>query len=296
MYLTVKKYDNGKPILYGLNSMRAPFGASIKAADLQADIDGQKTVPEGSFLVAVGDKVRFLPRARAATAVVTTLPTVTLKGTSQNFLPGDVLHVVGGYAEVTFSGAIAAADTVALKIGDSTYAVTSAGAAFPALVTAFIAANSAALLAQGITVTQKGSSGTMVIVSDDSHAINYSASNGSTIVTINSTEAGFLGDNIIPLGTIASVGPIAANGQRVITLLANAAYNVPVSVPVGVMVKEFLGIYNLPIDLTLSPKEHIAPIVEADGVYEQNLPYIDAQLKRRFANLRIFKRFYKSVA
>lgn len=296
MYLTVKKYDNGKPILYGLNSMRAPFGASVKSADLQADIDGQKTVPEGSFLVAVEDKVRFLPRARAATAVVTTLPTVTLKGTSQNFLPGDVLHVVAGYAEVTFSGTIAAADTVALKIGDSIYAVTSAGTTFPALVTAFIAANSAALLAQGITVTQKGSSGTMVIVSDDSHSINYSASNGATIVTINSTEAGFLGDNIIPLGTIASVGAIAANGQRVVTLLSNAAYNVPVSVSIGVMVKEFLGIYNLPVDLTLSPREHIAPIVEADGVYEQNLPYIDAQLKRRFANLRIFKRFYKSVA
>lgn len=296
MYLTVKKYDNGKPILYGLNSMRAPFGASIASADVQPDIDGQKSVPEGSFLVAVGNKVRFLPRARMAVAAVTTLPTLTVRGTSQNFLVGDVLHVVGGYGEVTFGGTIASGDTVAIKLGDSVYAVTSTGSTAPALVTAFITANAAALLAQGITVTQKGSSGTMVIVSDNSEAISYSASNGATTVSINTTEPGYLGDNIMPIGTIASVGQIQTNGQRIITLAANAAYNVPVNVPVGVMVKEFLGIYNLPVDLTLSPKEHIAPIVEADGVYEQNLPYIDDQLKRRFANLRIFKRFYKSVA
>jgi hypothetical protein len=275
--------------------MRAPFGASIKSADLQPDIDGQKTVPEGSFLVSVGDKVRFLPRARAATAVITTLPTVTLKSTSQNFLPGDILHVVAGYAEVSFSGAIAAGDTVAIKLGTTTYAVTATATTFPALVTAFITANSVALLANGITVTQKGTSGTMIIVSDDSESITYSASNGSTVVSVNTTEAGYLGDNIIPLGTIVAVGPIATNGQRVVTLAANASYNVPVNVPIGVLVDTFLGIYNLPIDLTQSPKEHIAPIVEADGVYEQNLPYVDAQLKRQFANLRIFKKFFKAA-
>lgn len=101
MYLTTKTYDNGKPILYGLNQMRAPYGVSMSGEDVQLDRDGKRSAPEGAFVVAVGNKVRFLPRAKVSTAVVTTLPTVVLKSTSQFFLPGDVIHMVAGYAEVS---------------------------------------------------------------------------------------------------------------------------------------------------------------------------------------------------
>jgi hypothetical protein len=221
---------------------------------------------------------------------------MVLKGTSQNFLPGDVLHVVAAYAEVTFSGAVAAADTAAIKIGDVLYTVTSPGASLPTLAATFITANSAALTAAGISVTQKGTSATLVIVAKDSHAITYSTSSGALSVLVNTTEAGFLGDNIMPLGTINSIAPVSATGTRTVTLAANASYNVPVDVSIGVMVNKYLGIYPDPLDFTDMPRNHIAPIVEADGVYEANLPYIDEQLKRRFDSLRIEKRFYKKVA
>lgn len=296
MFLKTRTYDNGKPILYGLNQMRAPYGVTMNGDDVQLDKENKRAVQEGSFVVQVGNKVRFLPRARANAAITTTLPTIVLKSTSQYFLAGDVIHMVAGFGEVTFTGAVASGDTAAIKLGDVLYTVTSPGASLPALAAAFITANTVALTAAGINVTQKGTSATLVIVAKDSYAITTSTSSGALTIAVNTTEPGFLGDNILPLGTILSIAPAVANGTRTVTLAAPAAYNVPMDVPVGVMVGKYIGIYPDPIDFTETPKEHIAPIVEADGVYEHNLPYVDEQLKRRFEDLRIEKRFYKKMA
>lgn len=294
MYLQRQVYDNGKPILYGLNSMRAPYGVSMSGDDVQLDKENRKAIPEGSFIVSVGNKVRFLPRAKVSTAVTTSSPNVTLKGgTSQYFMPNDVLYMVAGYAEVTFSGTIAATDTIGLRINGVTYTATAGGTTPAALVTAFITANSAALTAAGINASPKGATGTLVLIAKDAYPLNYTASSGSILISVNTTEPGYLGDQIMPLGTVLSVAPIASNGTRLLVLAANAAYNVPVDANVGVNVSAYLGIYPDPLDFTDTPVSHIAPIVEADGVYEQNLPYIDMQLKREMSNLRIDKRFYK---
>jgi hypothetical protein len=296
MYLKIEAYDNGKPILYGLNNMRAPYGVSMLAEDIQLDVEGKKSIPEGSFVVGVGEKVRFLPRARNSVAVASSSPSVVFSTPAQTFLVGDVLHFLGGFAEITFGGAVATGDTVGIKLGDVVYAVTSAGTSLATLAASFVTANSAALAAVGVNVTQKGSSSTLVFMSVESLPVAYYASNGATSVTVATTEPGYLGDHILPIGTVLAVGPALTNGTRTITLAANAAYNVPVGCSIGVMVDRYLGIYPEPLDFTRSPRDHIAPIVEADGVYEQNLPYIDEQLKRRFDDLRINKRFYKKVA
>jgi hypothetical protein len=296
MFLKTESYDNGKPIIYGLNQMRAPYGVTMTSEKIQMDIEGHKSIPEGSFIVGVGNSVRFLPRARTKTAVITSAPTITFSSPAQTFVTGDVVHVLGGFAEVAFAGAIATGDTVGVKIGDVLYGVTSPGTGLPALAAAFVTANAAALTAAGINVTQKGASATLVIVAKESHPIAYYASNGATTVTVSTTEPGFLGDHILPLGTISVVGPVLVDGSRAVTLAANAAYNVPVGCSIGVMVDRYLGIYPDPLDFTRTPKEHIAPIVECDGVYEQNLPYVDEQIKRRFNDLRINKRFYRKVA
>jgi hypothetical protein len=296
MFLKIESYDNGKPIIYGLNNMRAPYGVTMTAEDIQMDIEGHKSIPEGSFVVGVGDKVRFLPRARVGTAIATSSASVVLSSPGQTFLVNDVVHFVGGFAEITFGGAVAASDTVGIKIGDALYTVTSAGTSLATLAASFVTDNAAALLSAGITVTQKGSSATLVFMSTESLPVSYYASNGATSVTVASTEPGYLGDHILPLGTVLAIGPVLPDGTRTLTLAANAAYDVPVGCSVGVMVDKYLGIYPDPLDFTRTPREHIAPIVEADGVYEQNLPYVDEQLKRRFDALRINKRFYKKVA
>lgn len=296
MYLKIEEYTNGKPILYGLNSMRAPYGVTMTNEEIQADADSKKSVPEGMFIVGVGDKIRFLPRARTTAAVTTASNVVSLGAPSQFFLPADILYFVAGYAEITFAGAVAASDTVGIKVGKNVYTVTSAGTSLATLAADFVTANAVELLAaEGVTVTQKGSSATLIFAGTDNLPLAHYTSNGATQVLINSTEAGYLGDHIIPLGTIASVGAPDVSGVRAITLLANAAYDVPSGCPVGVMVDKYLGIYPDPLDFTRTPREHVAPIVEADGVYEQNLPYCDGQLKRIFSDLRINKRFYRNV-
>ena len=64
-YLKIKKYSNGKPIIFGLSTMSTPYSVSVRKADVQQDKDGYYTVPEGSFVVSIAGQARFLPRSRA---------------------------------------------------------------------------------------------------------------------------------------------------------------------------------------------------------------------------------------
>lgn len=47
MYLKVKEYDNGKPIIFGLNAMRTPFSVAVKALDIAPTAEAKKLVPAG---------------------------------------------------------------------------------------------------------------------------------------------------------------------------------------------------------------------------------------------------------
>lgn len=296
MWLKIKEYTHVKPILYGQNVVRTPFGVNIREQDVLSDINSKKAIPEGMFLVNVGQTVRFLPRAKAKTAVATNAATITLKAPCMNFKTGDVLYAVAGYAEVTFSGTIVEDDVFTLRIGGTSYSTTAGSSPTGATVAAgFVTDNAAALAELGITVAQKGSTATLTIKATDAHALQVASSSGAATILVNSTEAGFLGDNITPLGTILSIGAVNAVGERVVTLAANAAYTVPAGCAIGTAVDTYLGIYPFNLDLTEQPQEHIAPVCEADGVYEQNLPYCDLQLKRAFSDLRINKRFYQNV-
>ncbi len=87
----------------------------------------------------------------------------------------------------------------------------------------------------------------------------------------------------------------ATDKSRVITLAGNAAYAIPAGVPIGTKVNMHLGIYPDPLDFTDEPLMHLAPIAQADGVYERNLPYIDEQLKRIYSDLNIKKYFYRAA-
>lgn len=295
MYLTVKHFQAEKPILYGLNNMRAPYGVSITNDLVQANAEGNKEVPEGSFLVSdTAGKVRFLPRTRLKAATATNSTAVSLKTPSFSFKTGDVLY---GYSEgtVTLSGTIASGNIVTIEVNNVAYSVAATDTSLATTAAAFVTANAAAMLTAGITVAQVGSTATLSLMGNDSYKVRTACSVGTCSVTFNG-EDGYLGRGITPLGTIASIGAANAAGERVVTLASNASTVLPINTIVGVKVEKYLGIYPDALDLTKSPVEHLAPIVEADGVYESNLPYVDLQLKREFDSLRINKYFYKQAA
>lgn len=297
MFLTVKHYSNGKPIIYGLNSMKSPFSGIIEAADIQADATGRKKVSEGMFLVGVGSKMRFLPRTRIKTAITTANNTVTLKSPSFSFLVGDVLYGKSGHAKVNLVGTPTAGDIITLRIDDTNYSTTvPATPTLTSTAAQVVTNNAAALLAdKGVTIT--ASAGTINVLGTDSHSISVHSSAGALQLLVSTTLPGYLGDAVLPLGTILSIGTANAEGERVVTLAANAAYGLPADAVVGVTVNEdgYLGIYPDPLDFTDLPREAVAPIYGADGVYEKNLPYIDKQLKREFYQLNIKKRFYANT-
>lgn len=297
MYLKIKKYNNGKPIIYGLDRFSAPFGVNMAAADILPASDYKQEIPEGMFVVQVGAKARFLPRAKTKFAVATNSANVTLKAPCFSFAVGDVLYAKACFAEVAFNGSYATGDVVTLVIDGVSYSATvgatqtGAGAA-----AAFVSANSAALLTAGVTVAAKGSTNTITLIGTDAYSIAAYASAGGASIQVNTTDAGYLGDHPVPLGTILSIAAASSvDESRVVTLAANAAYALPAGVSVGVTVDKFLGIYPDPLDFTDEAVWHIAPIYEANGVYESNLPYVDGQVKRNLSLLNINKYFYKKA-
>lgn len=295
MYLKIKEFSGDKPILYGQTNYRAPYGVVIAERDILADYNSMKTIPEGMFVVYVGESARFLPRAITKNAIATNSPTITLKSPCQTFKTGDVIYHQAGFAEVTFGGTIAQNDVISLRIGKTNYSITAGSSPTGATVAAaFVTDHAATLAALGVTIAQKGSTASLTIKATDSHELAYATSNGATTVTVNTTDPGYLGDAVLPLGTIQSIGAVNSSGERVVTLAGNAAYTVPANCRIGVAVDKYLGIYPYKLDFTEMPLNHLAPVAECDGVYEQNLPYCDAQLKRVFSDLRINKRFYSN--
>lgn len=298
MFLKVTSYDNGKPILFGLNCMRTPFSIAVKAADILPDSNNKKVVYEGSFIVEVNGEIRFLPRTRVKNAVATNSPTITLKMPCNSFKVGDVLKAQAGFGTLVFDGTIATGNIVTVAFDGVNYSSTAtSGQDTPGkMLTKWIADNNAALTTAGITVTQRGADANMAtVVARDSLKVDVNTTGVGQLARLVSTEAGYLGGCIVPLGTISSIAAAAPNGERVVTLSANAAYALPAETPVGVDVNKFLGIYNEQLDLTELPVEHLAPIYHADGVYENNLPYIDKQIKRVLHGLNINKKFYKNA-
>ena len=291
MYLKVKEYDNGKPIIFGLNAMRTPFSVAVKALDIAPTAEAKKLVPEGSFVVSVGDDIRFLPRTRLKLATATNSASITLKAPSASFKIGDVIRAVAGYAELHLSGAAATGDIVTLRVNNVNYSATVEGTQTVAATAALVAA----LVIPDVTITQVGSTGKVILVAKDSFKLDVFSSSPALVANVYSTEPGYFGDAVLPLGTVLSIAAPNTAGERVITLAGNAAYVLPIDTPVGVTVDKYLGIYPEQLDLTELPVEHIAPIYHADGVYEANLPYCDSQLKRTLSGLNINKKFYANV-
>jgi hypothetical protein len=48
MFIKVKQFGAGKPILFGQTMVRTPFSVVLKGEDVLPNIDARKLVPEGS--------------------------------------------------------------------------------------------------------------------------------------------------------------------------------------------------------------------------------------------------------
>lgn len=297
MYIQEKTFSNGKPILFGLgNAMRTPYSVALSKQDIKPDANGEYIVNEGSFICTKGTAVRWLPRAIAkgthntnADATATNSKLLTLKTPNFAFKEGDVLHAVAGYGLVTAVGAFVTGEVVTLRINDVNYSFTVAGTQTAAAVAAGLAALS---FEAGITVTQLGSGATISIYADDAYKVEVITTSVSGTLVLTSTEPGYLGDNLVALGTIETVGTPNNAGERLVSLVDNAAYVVPANCRIGIKVDRVLGLYPDPLDFTKEPVQHLAPIVEAAGVYQANLPYVDLQLKRDQDKLYMEERFW----
>lgn len=289
MYLKVQSFSNGKPILFGMNAARTPFSVALNASDIQFDAENRRTLPEGTFIAKIGSSVRPLPRTRTNAAVATNSAAVQLKVPNTAFKVGDVLRAVACQASVVLSGTPVEGDIVTVRVDNVNYSVT-VDHPDDSPTLGFVATQIAALVIPGVTLTAIGSS--VLFTGTDSYKLTVHSSSPALITTVYSTDPGYLGANILPLGTIASIGAPDSQNRRTVTLAANAAYALPVNTPVGVEYSKLLGIYPDPLDFTEDPVIHIAPVFHCDGVYENNLPYCDKEIKRVLHGLNINSKFF----
>jgi len=289
-YLTTQTFTRqGRVIIYNAAAKKVAInGVEIKSVDVLRNTAGLVVVPEGSFIAHTGTAgnldARFLPRTRLAAPVLTNSAVISLVAPNAQFKVGDVLFAKHCYAQVKFTGTYATSDVITARIAGVTYSATVGGTQTGAgAVIAFVTANAAALLARGITFAQIGGTAAATIYATDSHAIYFESSGAASAIVVNTPEAGFLGDNLVPLGTVLALSnENATTFVRTVTLAANAAYALPVGAIVGINTVEILGLYPDPVDLTNEPVRHFAVISEIAGIYQNNLPYVDAQLKRLF--------------
>lgn len=290
MYLTTTKITrNGKAIIYNAAAKKVAInGVQIKSADILLDSEGLATVPEGSFVAHVGTAgnydARFLPRTRLTAATATDSATVSLKYPCSQFKVGDVLSARHCFAQVKFTGTYATGDVITARIAGVTYSATVGATQTGAGALAdFITANGAALLDAGVTIAQVASGATATIYGNDSYPVYFQSSGANSHIVLNTTDAGFLGNNLTPLGTILAIGAENPTTKvRSVTLAANAAQAIPANSIVGIETAEVLGLYPDAVDLTGEPVRHFAVISEIAGIYQNNLPYIDLSLKRLF--------------
>ena len=290
MYLTTTKITrNGKAIIFNGSAKKVAInGVELKSADLLLDSEGLAVAPEGSFIAHVGTAgdyaARFLPRTRLNAATLTNSATISLKFPCSQFKVGDVLSARHCFAQIKFTGTYATGDVIAARVAGVTYFATVGATQTGAGALAdFITANGAALLTAGVTITQIASGATADIYGNDSYPVYFQSSGSNSHIVLNTTDAGFLGNNLTPLGTILAISTENVTTKvRTVTLAANAAYAVPSGAIVGIEVAEVLGLYPDAVDLTGEPVRHFAVISEIAGIYQNNLPYIDLQLKRLF--------------
>ncbi|PLS68526.1 MAG: hypothetical protein CV045_07375 [Cyanobacteria bacterium M5B4] len=102
------------------------------------------------------------------------------------------------------------------------------------------------------------------------------------------------------IGRVGTTENLLQNGNREFSIGSATTevpddFEIPVNTIVTELVREFIGLYPLDIDLTpgsaLESYKTIGAVRVCSGVYENNLPYVDSQIKRELSYLNINKSF-----
>jgi len=278
------------PIFFNLNHHITSTTVNLEAIDFLADANGDKSVQAGMFVIkesATSTRGRLLPRTRLATASSTSAATATLGATWQTFKPNDVLFVTAPYTTITIGGTYLATEIVKVTIDGIVNNVVTGSTTNSIIATTVAAAISAnALIGERVRAVTLGA--VIYVFGKNAYdlysvttAARNAADDGGSASGTSTAAAAVLSFNTTAVGTVLTV----VNG--VLTLAANASVALPIGAPVGIRYAQLLGLYGHSIDFKNTPVRPVAPVIQATGVYESNLPYVDDSIKRQLSRLNI---------
>lgn len=279
-YIQRSNYKQDKQIFIYPTVNETTRNVVIENTNVQLNSDGEREVPPGMFLSLVGSTVRHLPRLTLTTATGTGSTSVVGTPVFQ-FTAGDVLYVVEPYAIVTQGGTLAAADTVTVTIENHAVVSTATGSSL---------ATNASLIAANINADAYLSQIVKAIASSTS--VYVYAKNGISTYTIAVADSSgdlttAISGSLTKLAIGSAVGTVSTvdTATNTITLTGNASVVLPVGTHVGVKTNQIYGLDPLSRDMTEQNKLNIACFTSSTGVMENNLPYIDDDVKRRFPKM-----------
>jgi len=291
----ISTYSQSKPILFGAQLLDAVVSVNVTSDSLLTGYNGRKQLDAGMFCAATEKGAVLLPRTRLDQPVASNATTIALKTPNAQILPNTTLWVLG-YATVTFPATTTGVDFYFLF---DKKVVIVPGQTNGSATAAYMETNvqiKEQLEALGITAKQVGTTAEVEMFATDSWSIEVPLD-----VTVKTTIPGYFGYYPVPLGVTSNNSVVNQNNIRTYTLTTPNKTNklIPANTIVTAKVYEFLGIHISEIDVTPdSPPSgtefSIAPIRLASGVYENNLPYMDEEIRRDklLSQLSVNKYFY----
>lgn len=279
-------YVKEKAIVAFVDGNETPFSIMLSNSRISFTQDGKKTVPEGIFICRIGSEFHCLPRTNTTGAFSTTTSTGSIS-LPRLFVSGDILTVIEGHQICTFSGSWTASSTIEITLPTGAIKTLTLGAGSGAVSLPTVALTVASYINNDPVVSGFMSAKTMGAsvfiynkqeLSPPTIAIQTS---GSGVASVD------VKGSFTVIGTILKVEPTTG----AVILTAPSQVNVPIGAHIGVIVDEVFGVYPHAMDLTDKPRYAIAPIAGSHGVYENALPYIDSDLKRKCHQIRFAAKF-----
>lgn len=276
-------FSEGPPIIAFVDGVDTT--KSITAVRDRIKLNERKkwALPAGLFWARIGTSWHPLPRTELTQAITGT--TGKLKN-YQLFKVGDVLTIVEPYLMLTVT-ALAVNGTVIIDVNGNKHTFTFLGTLGSTVQ------NAATEMAAFINAS--GILNRFLRAVADGAAVHLFARDGVTCHTVTLTGGTITrapSNGIMtaqtPVGTISKFDEV---DPSLITLTASATNPVPVGGKVGVYVDEIGGLFPFTTDWTIKPEQNLALVTGAKGVYEQNLPYIDGEVKLATPNITYATRF-----
>lgn len=263
-----------KQILRSVVGVEQSRSAQITSAMMSRDTNGERTVLAGSFVAKKYDGTfRILPRVKTATAVADNQTLIEDCVYPHVFVPGDVLTIQGAY--VTFDVAGTTAGTLAYL--GRVVSVTPTGAGTTGAATTLFASGFAdTFLGNYFDFVADATNSVLYVFAKNGKAGDILTADGTVLQGggTNPDDPVTLAYNDTSIGTVSYVSE--TNGDIVLT--ANAAFAVPVGIPIGVTVDEVYGLLLNSYLLSPERPNYDVGLVHKAQVFLSGLPYYDSTI------------------